>query len=129
MASWTEQSLDSLAAGEPWTTSKAIAAFENPKAIAEGAAGAPKIKTAAFQNNSVNENAMKVQEFTESGTIGANSTVKITLAGNLIFFPRVSGGALGGVPIQGYMSDGQLILQNLEDASATYEVSWYRIVP
>lgn len=43
MADWTEQDPDSLLAGKPWTASKALAAFENPVAIAEGADGAPKI--------------------------------------------------------------------------------------
>lgn len=41
MASWTNQSTASLLPGEPWTSAKALAAFENPEAIAEGAVGAP----------------------------------------------------------------------------------------
>lgn len=49
MASWTNQSTSSLLPGEPWTSAKALAAFENPEAIAEGASGAPKIRTAALQ--------------------------------------------------------------------------------
>lgn len=43
MASWTDQSVDSLLPGEPWTSAKALAAFENPVALAEDASGAPKI--------------------------------------------------------------------------------------
>jgi hypothetical protein len=43
MASWTNQSTSSLLPGEPWTSAKALAAFENPEAIAEGASGAPRI--------------------------------------------------------------------------------------
>ena len=49
MASWTNQSTSSLLPGEPWTSAKALAAFENPTALAEGASGAPKIRTAALQ--------------------------------------------------------------------------------
>lgn len=49
MASWTNQSTNSLLPGEPWTSAKALAAFENPVAIAEGASGAPKIRTVAMQ--------------------------------------------------------------------------------
>ena len=49
MASWTNQSTSSLLPGEPWTSAKALAAFENPEAIAEGASGAPKVLTAALQ--------------------------------------------------------------------------------
>lgn len=43
MADWTNQSVDSLLLGEPWTQAKALATFENPVAIAEGADGAPAI--------------------------------------------------------------------------------------
>ena len=49
MASWTSQSTSSLLPGEPWTSAKALAAFENPTALAEGASGAPKVRTAALQ--------------------------------------------------------------------------------
>lgn len=45
MASWTSQSTSSLLPGEPWTSAKALAAFENPVAIAEGASGAPIVAT------------------------------------------------------------------------------------
>lgn len=129
MASYTDQSTDSLLPGEPWTSAKALACFENPVAIAEGAAGAPRISTAAYAANSVNENAMKVQQFTATGTLGGNATTIITIPGNLVFFPRVSGGTLGGNPIEGVMAGGQLKLFNPEGASADYTVSWYRIVP
>lgn len=50
MASWTSQSTSSLLPGEPWTSAKALAAFENPTALAEGASGAPKVRTAALQS-------------------------------------------------------------------------------
>ena len=129
MASYTDQSTDSLLPGEPWTSAKALACFENPVAIAEGAVGAPRISTAAYGPNSVNENAMKVQQFTATGTLGGNATTIITIPGNLVFFPRVSGGTLGGNPIEGVMAGGNLKLFNPESASADYTVSWYRIVP
>ena len=41
MADWTDQDINSLLPGEPWTSAKAIASFENPVAIAEGAPDAP----------------------------------------------------------------------------------------
>lgn len=46
MASWTEQSTNSLLPGQPWTSAKALAAFENPRALAEGASGAPTMQVA-----------------------------------------------------------------------------------
>ena len=129
MADYTDQSTDSLLPGEPWTSAKALACFENPVAIAEGAAGAPKIATAAYGANSVNESAMKVELQTRSGTLGANATTTIEIPGNLVFFPRVSGGILGGSPIEGVMAGGHLKLTNPEGEPASYTVSWYRIIP
>lgn len=41
MADYTDQSVDGLLPGEPLTSAKVIAAFENPVAIAEGAPDAP----------------------------------------------------------------------------------------
>lgn len=54
MASWTSQSTSSLLPGEPWTSAKALAAFENPEAIAEGASGAPILSAAWHGYNAVN---------------------------------------------------------------------------
>ena len=42
MAEWTELDTNTLLPGEPLTSAKALAFFENPKAIAEGAASAPR---------------------------------------------------------------------------------------
>jgi hypothetical protein len=53
MASWTNQSTSSLLPGEPWTSAKALAAFENPTALAEGAAGAPILSTGWHGHNAV----------------------------------------------------------------------------
>jgi hypothetical protein len=125
MASWTDQDTDSLLPGEPWTSAKALAAFENPVALAEGAAGAPKIQTAAYDANTVNEDAMKVQQFSDSGTVSASGTATVTIPGNLVFFPRVS-----GTNIEGVMAGGQLKIKNTDpDNSQSYTVSWYRIIP
>ena len=130
MADWTDQDTDSLLPGEPWTSAKALAAFENPVALAEGATGAPKIQTAAYGNNTVNENAMKVQQFSASGTVGAAGSVTVTIPGNLVFFPRVDGGVIGASDIEAVMAGGQLKVKNLNpDASRDYTVSWYRIIP
>lgn len=42
MADWTDQDPATLLPGKAWTSAKAIAAFENVEAQAEGASGAPK---------------------------------------------------------------------------------------
>jgi hypothetical protein len=43
MTDYTTIDLDTLLPGEPWTSGKALAVYENPIAIAEGAAGAPRV--------------------------------------------------------------------------------------
>ena len=48
MADWTDYDPNDLLPGEPWTAALALAAFENPEAIAEGAPGAPRVWTEAF---------------------------------------------------------------------------------
>jgi hypothetical protein len=48
MADWTDQDPNSLLPGQPWTSAKALAAFENPVAIAEGAPDAPRIVSPAL---------------------------------------------------------------------------------
>ena len=42
MADWTELDTNGLLPGEPFTSAKAMAVFENPKAIAEGADDTPR---------------------------------------------------------------------------------------
>ena len=42
MADWTEIDTNTLLPGEPFTSAKALAFFENPKAIAEGADDTPR---------------------------------------------------------------------------------------
>ena len=48
MAQWTFIDPNTLLPGDPWTSAKAQAAFENLEAVAEGAPGAPKIQYAAL---------------------------------------------------------------------------------
>ena len=48
MADWTELDTNGLLPGEPFTSAKALAFFENPKAIAEGADDTPRIEDAAL---------------------------------------------------------------------------------
>ena len=128
MASWTDQDTDSLLPGEPWTSAKALAAFENPVALAEGATGAPKIQTAAYDNSSVNENAMKVQQESGSFTVGASGVVDFEILGNLVFLPRVTGTGSSDL-IVGFGGSGLLIRNTNGDDSRTGTVSWYRIIP
>jgi hypothetical protein len=47
MADWVNIDPETLLPGDPWTSAKALAALENPVAMAEGAEDAPKIAPAA----------------------------------------------------------------------------------
>lgn len=51
MASWTAIDVNSRLPGEPWTSAKVNAVYENPTAIAEGSSGAPRIADATFVGN------------------------------------------------------------------------------
>jgi hypothetical protein len=53
MADWTDIDPNTLLPGEPWTSAKAQAAFENVEALAEGADGAPRIAAIALGGNSL----------------------------------------------------------------------------
>ena len=128
MASWTDQDTDSLLPGEPWTSAKALAAFENPVALAEGATGTPKILTAAYDNSSVNENAMKVQQESGSFTVAASGVADFEILGNLVFLPRVTGTGSSDL-IVGFGGSGLLIRNTNPNDSRTGTVSWYRIIP
>jgi len=48
MADWTELDTNGLLPGEPFTSAKALAFFENPVAMAEGAVNAPKVVSEAL---------------------------------------------------------------------------------
>ena len=128
MASWTDQDTDSLLPGEPWTSAKALAAFENPVALAEGAAGAPKIQTAAYGANTVNEDAMKVLPESGNFSVGPSGSVDFEILGNLVFLPRVTGTGSSDL-IVGFGGSGLIIRNSNADETRTGTVSWYRIVP
>ena len=48
MADWTELDTNGLLPGEPFTSAKALAFFENPVAMAEGKVNAPKVVSEAL---------------------------------------------------------------------------------
>lgn len=56
MADYTEIDPNTLLPGEPWTSAKALAAFANPEAIAEGATGAPRIELMAIERLTAGDN-------------------------------------------------------------------------
>ena len=128
MADWTDQDTDSLLPGEPWTSAKALAAFENPVALAEGATGAPKIQAEALGAQEVNEPAMRVRQESGSFTVAASGVADFEILGNLVFLPRVTGTGSSDL-IVGFGGSGLLIRNTNPNDSRTGTVSWYRIIP
>ena len=76
MASWTNQSTSSLLPGEPWTSAKALAAFENPTALAEGASGAPVLSTGWHSYNRTNVGDSGTGVYYSFATDGAVATAE-----------------------------------------------------
>ena len=56
MAQWTFVDPNTLLPGDPWTSAKAQAAFENLEAVAEGAAGAPRVEAAGINKLFIGQN-------------------------------------------------------------------------
>ena len=105
MAVWTDISDAVLEPGKPIRSVDGIALRENPKAIAEGAAGAPKIQEAALDASVVTTNkianlnvtAPKLNTGAAETTWVGNmfSNLSLGARGMLAFAKAVSGGAVG----------------------------------
>lgn len=120
MASWTNQSTSSLLPGEPWTSAKALAAFENPTALAEGASGAPKIQEAAMDEDSVNGLAIKDGTASGSGSLTASGKTTVTITDELAFTPKVTGS-----DIEATLGGGGLVIRNTNSSSSkSYSYTW-----
>src|SRR5690625_4909008 len=76
MAQWTNIPTDRIEPGKPIRAIDGLALRDNPIAIAEGAAGAPKISEQAFNTNSINGNRLR------SGTV-TNTQIANMNAGKL----------------------------------------------
>lgn len=137
MADWTNQSTNSLLPGEPWTSAKALAAFENPKAIAEGAPGAPPILTAALKKPEAGTTAliMRLQESEEStnnssyaptqrqNRAAANAHVGVTclVPGTITAYAEHRTQAVGS-PVSMRICRNGVVLQEWETTSNDYVV-------
>ena len=67
MADWTELDTNGLLPGEPLTSAKALAFFENPVAMAGGAVNAPKVVSGAL--NMLAETGTATTSYTDLGRI------------------------------------------------------------
>lgn len=105
MANWTDISDAVLEPGKPIRSVDGIALRDNPIAMAEGAAGAPRIEQAALASNSVstakivnsNVTAAKLADGSaESNWVGARTAaLSVGANGTYAMLKAVSGGAGG----------------------------------
>lgn len=113
MADWTTQDPNTLLPGEPWTSAKALAAFENPVAIAEGAAGAPRI---AYDAGTIGSLVYGTGPVATYGDLVAGSTI----------FPSSSVQALndGGASVAGSFNSGSALSGSWQCLGDSNAGSW-----
>ena len=98
MADWTNIDPNTLLPGEPWTSAKALASFENVSAMAEGAVGAPKVQGVALGGVYLGSFALAVPAVTITG-MDRMKTIKLESAGGFV-------GAVGFTLLIAFSADG-----------------------
>ena len=88
MADWTELDTNGLLPGEPFTSAKALAFFENPVAMAEGKVNAPKVVSEALN--------MLVGAGTSTGTFTDLERIDEVLVNAFAYAIAGSGGTPAG---------------------------------
>jgi len=135
MATWTTLPDASLEPGKPIRSIDGLALRDNPIAISEGAAGAPKIQTEALVTgeqmttaNVLNATAagaaLAVGTYAVRGTLNTTVSSNTTATGSSLFLGSGTWRSMGGSTFSGqdsYFNEGFLITNN-------YYVSiWLRI--
>lgn len=133
MADWTTLPDAAIEEGKPVRAVDGRALRDNPIAIAEGATGAPRIQTAALENEVIIQGKIKFVSNSSSGNIGPGQTVVINL-GAYAFFPnlRVTSGDTGSMAILGADgaagTNGRLRIRNTSGGSNLgYTIQWTNI--
>ena len=89
MAQWTNIDPNTLLPGDPWTSAKAQASFENVEAVAEGAAGAPRLYLRVLEQPEVGDEiqasvddivAVSTNNFIEVMTFGFIQTGNVRIS-------------------------------------------------
>ena len=100
---------------------------DNPIAIAQGAAGAPRVERAAIEDAGINRVKLDTGTNSVSGSIPPFGVVSI-LMDPYSFFPRVSGNSdirMGGVVGGTTADEARFSLRNTDtDNSRDYSVAW-----
>ena len=122
-----------LGVGRILTSPTMYALYDNPTAIAEGAAGAPRIQTAAIQDGAVTEGklgagavaATKLNTSARSfsGTLSSGENALITYSDQYGFFPRISSGG-SNIQITRLQGNNNLFVFNSGDIPVSYTITW-----
>ena len=109
MAQWTFIDPNTLLPGDPWTSAKAQAAFENLEAVAKGAAGAPRVVDGALDVTATNAGRNWVLARNALAQAGAVGTyVFARRSGNVGFGSTVSGSTLAATSAVAGIEGGAL---------------------
>jgi len=97
MADWTNIQNANIEPGAPALSSVAFAFRDNPVAIAEGAAGAPRVQNAAIANSAVTTLKLETAERMTTANVASNTAgLGRGAVGSYAFLALVSGGSSGG---------------------------------
>lgn len=102
MPSYVAMDPNTLLPGEPWTSAKALAAFENLDATMEGAVGAPRLLDAALGSTPTNAGRDWVLARTALAAVGAVGTYALlsdTSTGSVITQSRSAGSTLAAASL------------------------------
>ena len=105
---------------------------DNCIAIAEGAAGAPRVQRAAIQNSAINRVKLDTATNSVSGSIAIGSSVNITMDA-YSFFPRTTGQSSLVLLVAGSGGSGADearfgFFNSSTDNPQTYSAAWRHIV-
>lgn len=90
MPSWTDFNPDVFLQGRPITDAIGLGLEENPRAIAAGVPGAPRIQRAAVEDDAINRAKIETATESVSGTLDIGDSVVVNMD-NYSFFPATSG--------------------------------------
>lgn len=93
MANWTNIPTDRIEPGKPIRAIDGLALRDNPIAIAEGASGAPKIREAAIDTNSINGNRLRTNSVANDRLVNKTIT-NAKIANNTITGALFSDGSV-----------------------------------
>jgi len=127
MTDWTNLTDNELSIDQPVTQEKMLALRDNPKAMAEGASGAPEIQTAALANSAVttdkiSNSAVTAAKISSSAVttdkISNSSVTTAKLNNSAVTNDKISNSSVGAEKFQTGTTERDWVLSRLAAASA-----------